>query len=699
MSKLKQKILYRGQYYNPNHFYNRDLSWLDFNSRVLQQSTQKQTPLLERLKFIDIYRSNNDEFYMKRVGRLINKIQSQANDLSLDGQAADTLYKSIHSKVEKQWKKIISNYRTSVLPALNRCGIKFVAWSELSNVEKNNVKKYFTKNIFPILTPLAVDEGHPFPFLSNLSKSIAIKLKRPNKNEYVFARVKIPSESEQWVRLKKQAKYPERFISIDDIILNNLEMLFPGMIVESKSIFRVTRNAAMDDSVDEEIDDVVTWVEEELHDRKFAPIVRLEIMQGVDSWILDYLKAELNLKNNMIFKINSHLHYTNFSQIYKLNFPLLQYKPVKHNKVNDFKDIEGQANIFNYLSNNDALIHFPYHSYRDSVTKFLQQAANDPKVKAIKIILYRTDDDGRLIDLLIQAAKNKKQVACIIELKARFDEERNIKWAQELERYGVHVSYGSKDTKTHAKMILVVRKERGRLKTYFNIGTGNFNSQTSKLYTDMSYFSSDQKIGLEVLQVFNYLTGASMPLKYKSLLVAPFNMKPKFLNMIQQEIKNKKLGKPTGIIAKCNSLEDPEIIEKLYEASQAGVSIQLIIRGFCCLKPGIPGLSKNIQVISLVGQFLEHSRIFYFRSGMKDPNNGKTFIGSADWMHRNLSERNEVILPITHKQHRSTIYKSLKMILQDKSYTWELDSEGVYKKRQKTGKYFNSQQEFFNIFE
>ena len=577
-------------------------------------------------------------------------------------------------------------------------GVELLLWKDLNETEKSKLTKHFLDNIFPVLTPLAVDLGHPFPFLSNLSKSIAVCAVKPGETKKRFARVKIPTELPAWINIEGSDKASFRFISIEEVISNNLDQLFEGVDLLSKMIFRVTRSAAVDGE-DEDIDDFMELVEAELKDRKFAPVVRLEHEKEADPWLIEFLQNELELTEDKVYPVESFLTYTHFSPLISLSLPHLKYKAFRgrtHSAFNQ-KQLDGET-VFDLIERGDRLLHFPYDSYEQSVESFLSAAVLDPKVKAIKITLYRTDREGRLIDLLIKAAENKKQVACIVELKARFDEERNIKWANALEEAGIHVTYRHSHYKTHAKMLLVIRQSNKKLKSYLNIGTGNYNSETSKLYTDFSLFTSDKKISSDSLSVFNYLTGLSIKKDFKHLLVAPFNMRSKFIEMIEAEVKAKREGEPAEIIAKMNSLEDPEIIEALYKASQSGVKISLIVRGFCSLKPQVLGLSENISVFSLVGRLLEHSRLYYFRNAQAKAQAGLFYMGSADWMRRNLNDRIEVITPVFNQSLKAKLWDVLETTLKDNRHLWELQADGKYEQRRAIGDEgvveFNAQEDF-----
>ncbi len=692
MSSEKRKKLKSKKASNKNlethtsQFIDRDHSWLNFNFRVLNEAIDPRTPLLERLKFNDIFRSNNDEFFMKRIGALTKKIQSNDPKILPDRHAFEELHLSIRKKCCEQIELFSRNFQKFLVPKLEQTGIKILTWSQLSTTEQNQLFHHFKENLFPILTPLAVDKGHPFPFLSNLSKSIGVGLRKPQQKERHFARVKIPSEIPQWFCLKETKEFEYRFINIDEIISANISSLFPGMSIDGQSLFRVTRNAAIDEEGDD-AEDKMEWVEEGLKERKFAPIVRLELALDYDPWVSDFLIEELNLTAEQVYIMPTLASYTSLSMIYEVNRPKLKYKKYTPNPFVGFDNPkDSELSIFNNIRKKDHLVHFPYESFNSTVQAFVRQAAEDPKVMGIKIILYRTDTDGNLVNALIRAAENKKQVACIIELTARFDEERNIQWAQKLEEAGVHVSYGLMEYKTHAKMIVVVRQDPDGIRTYVNIGTGNYNSQTSKVYTDFSLFTCKKEISAEVLEVFNFLTGRSLKQQYNKLLVAPFNMFKRFKKLIHEETELALKGQKGRIIAKMNQLKEPQIIETLYKASQAGVKITLIVRGFCSLRPGVKALSENIEVFSIVGRLLEHSRIYYFGKGQTNPLNGHFYLGSADWMSRNLHDRVEIISAIEEEQHKNKLWDYLNLSISDNRHLWELKSDGHYIQRQPPNK-------------
>jgi len=697
--KATKTIYFRGRHYDAHLFANRDMSWWDFNQRVLNEALDDRTPLLERLKFIDIFRSNSDEFFMKRSGVLLHKIELEDSALTLDGLSSFELYKLIQDKCDALNLELFQVFQKKIYPALKKEGIHLMRWSDCTPNEKKTLTQEFKNNIFPVLTPLAVDSGHPFPFLSNLSKSIGVSLRKPRSKKKSFARVKVPADISQWIQIPGTKLYPYRFVYIDDIIKEHLNLLFPGMKIEATMTFKVMRDAVFEDDDDDDTDDIMDFVAEGLRERKFAPIVRLEFEPEGDPWILKFLVEELSLTEKHCVRIPSFMTHSSFSRITSLPIEELKY-PIHRPKTIANLDYEEKGlDIFESIKKEDQLAHFPYQSYRSSVESFITAAAEDPTVKAIKIVLYRTDEDGRLIKLLIKAAEQKKQVAVVVELKARFDEEKNIRFATALEAAGIHVSYGQIGIKTHSKLILVVRKEKKGLVSYGHVGTGNFNSKTARLYTDLSLFTTNKAICSDIVQVFNYLTGTGINPRFTTLLVAPFNMSKRFLQLIEKEINNAKKGKPSGIIAKMNSLEDPEIITALYKASEAGVPIQLIVRGFCCLKPQLKGLSSRIRVYSIVGRFLEHHRVYYFKNGSESFEEGLYYFGSADWMHRNLHERIEVITPINSSKLKKRLFNLLHFCLKDNRHMWVRNSKGQYIQRRPSpkNKLFDSQDYFTRV--
>jgi polyphosphate kinase len=663
----------------PQLFLNREVGWLKFNKRVLYQARDERNPLLERLRFLNIFHSNLDEFFMKRVGGLQRQFYASVSTLSPDGLTPEEQLRLLRPKVLALNEDIRQLLDKELLPQLQKNGIRLLNWSDLSDSEKDWARSFFRDRIFSVLTPMAVDPGHPFPLISNLSTSLAISLRVPNEEDLLFARIKIPAIFPNWIRIPNTEPGVERFVSVVEIIKQHLDQLFPRMQVANVMPFRVTRNVDIE-SDNEGVEDLLELIEEEVKQRRFAEVVRLEHSPGADPWLLEFLMNELDLLQEDVYEYPVPLEYKNLSPIVNLSMPQLKYKPWTPVTLGQLAD--ERADIFSTIRSSDTLVHLPYESFSTSVERFIVSAAADPAVIAIKMTLYRTNEESPIVNALIRAAEMGKQVVCLVELKARFDEERNIYWAQAMEKAGVHVVYGIVGLKTHAKLALVIRRERDEFRSYVHIGTGNYHSHTAKQYTDFGLFTARPEITTEVVEIFHYLTGRSLKTDYSQLLVAPINMKSRFVEMIRQETENAKQGLPSGIIAKCNSLEERGVIEALYEASQAGVRVQLIVRGFCCLRPGVAGLSENISVISIVGQFLEHSRVFYFRSGKPTEIEGRFFIGSADWMARNLLGRVEVVAPVEDKQAKEKIWEALQTILHDRRQTWDMDGQGDYVLRQ-----------------
>lgn len=657
-----------------DRYFNRELSWLQFNRRVLELATSPDVPLLERVRFLSIYSSNQDEFFMKRVGYLKNIVEEGVSAVGTDQMDPSTLLVNIKREVIQANAEIDRCYRQDIIPALREQKIFLLSWEELSKSEAKQAADYFKSNVFPVLTPLAVDPAHPFPFLSNLSISFGVKLHYPKDRHGLFARIKIPEMLPQWVRLGND-RNEYRFVRLEDLIRHNIKGLFPEMKVQQIMTFRVTRSAEMG-QLDDEADDLLSYIEEGLRQRKMGQVIRLEYSE-LDADVRDMIKKELELDDTDFYQTTGELDYTFLNQIVSLNLPHLKYP--SWTPLHPVQFPEDTQDIFRAISERDLLVHHPYESFSGSVEKFLRAAVIDPHVLAIKITIYRAGESSSLIPLLIKAAEAGKQVVCVIEVKARFDEARNIYWAEQLERAGAHVTYGIVGLKTHAKMMLVVRREAHGFRFFTHFGTGNYNAETSKLYTDIGLFTSDPKVCSEVIETFNYLTGLSLKKNYEHLLLAPLNMRQRFLDYIEAEIVNAAHGKPTGIIAKMNSLEDQHIIEALYRASQAGVRIELLVRGFCCLVPGLPGLSENIRVRSILGRFLEHSRLFYFRAGAETPEGGELLMGSADWMYRNLNSRVEVVVPIREVSHKKWCLELLQIYLQDNCQSWVLGTDGTYK--------------------
>lgn len=675
----------------PEDFLNRDLSWLEFNRRVLHEALDDRTPLLERVRFLGIFGSNLDEYYMKRIGALRRQIAAGVNTLTPDGRTPRQLMEAIRSAVLPMLAQQATCYKQSILPALAENGIHLLNWSDLSDAERRNAIKYFRANVFPVLTPLAVDPGNPFPFISNLSTSLGVILHHPDRHDNLFARVKVPEGMPSFIQVGEPnaptsppaapAAPVYRFVSLADLIRHNLEDLFPDMAIVDVMTFRVTRNADVERD-EEEAEDLLELMEEELRRRRFAHVVRLEHTSEPSPWMLEFLMRELELTPDDVYDMSAELDYTDLKAIADLHpgRPGVHYEPWTPVPPPALADED--ADIFNVIRSGDVLVHMPYESFNASVERFVRAAVADPKVLAIKMSLYRTGDDSPFIPLLIRAAEARKQVVCLVELKARFDEERNIAVATALEKVGVHVVYGIVGLKTHAKTTLVVRQDPDGIRCYAHLGTGNYHAVTARLYTDLGLLTCDPQITHDVVELFHYLTGRSLKRDYHKLLVAPVNMQPRFLEMIEREIEHAKAGRPAHIIGKMNSLEERKVVRALYRASQAGVQIDLIVRGFCTLRPGVPGLSDNIRVISIIGRFLEHSRIFYFRNGAAAPVDGEFYIGSADWMYRNLLARVEAIVPIEQPALRARLWQIVQIMLGDRRQAWDLAPDGSYAQRQ-----------------
>lgn len=666
----------------PALFLNRELAWLEFNRRVLQLALDDRTPLLERVRFLSIFTSNLDEFVMKRVGGLKRQVAAGIEKLSPDGRTPAEQLAAIRERLQPMLEKQAACFSGEIMPALGTAGVHLLTWSELDEAQRKQADQYFRHDVFPVLTPLAVDPGHPFPFISNLSKSLGVALRHPGSDDKLFARVKVPDIIPQWFGLDDPSDANcRRFIGLVDLIRQNIGDLFPGMIVEAVMPFRVTRNADVERD-EEDAEDLLEMIEQELRQRRFEKAVRLEHAPDPDPWMLEFLVNELGLADADVYPMPAQLEYCNLNEIAELPLPQLKYDPWTPIVPPALAD--GEVDIFSAIRNGDIFLHHPYESFTSSVQRFIADAADDPDVLAIKMTVYRTGDDSPFIKTLIRAAESGKQVVCLVELKARFDEQRNVHLAQALEKAGVHVVYGFVGYKTHTKTALVVRRESDGLRTYTHIGTGNYHPGTANLYTDVGLLTCDPDYTHDVTELFNYLTGRSTSTAYRKLLVAPVNMEDRFHEMIERETEHARGGRPARIIAKLNSLEHRDICRALYRASQAGVEIDLIVRGFCCLRPGQPGLSDHIRVSSILGRYLEHSRVFYFLNGASDPVDGEFYIGSADWMYRNMRARVEAITPIEQPAHRQHLWQALQIMLTDQRQAWDMQPDGTYIQRTPT---------------
>lgn len=650
---------YLKKYYRPKNFVNRDLSWVEFNRRVLEEAINPDLPLLDKVKFISIFFSNLDEFYMIRVAGIKDQVVAKIIDPTIDGLTPLQELRAIEKEVRPMIETIYDLWRNEIVPSLRENNVHILNLDKLPKEEQRLLSEYFNKEIYPVLTPLAFDPGRPFPYISNLSLSFAILVKKPNGEEH-FARVKVPSILPQLIRIddiikptKKgsNGQFSAKFIWLDELIKKNMQTLFPGLQILDAHRFRITRDTDMEIQEDE-ADDLLEVIEENIRQRRFGSVVRLEVEKDIPKFMLNTLTENLEITEDDIHIINGPLGLSSVMQLYDLPLHHLKEPPFHPVIPREFE--EEEENIFQKISKGDIYLHHPYDSFTP-VVDFVKQASKDPDVLAIKQTLYRVGSNSPIVKYLIEAAERKKQVAVLVELKARFDEENNIFWARELEKAGVHVVYGLVGLKTHSKMTMVVRKEADGVKRYVHLGTGNYNPTTAKLYTDLGLFTINPEICADVSEVFNYLTGYSEQKRYRHLFVSPINTRQSFLRLIEREIDNVNNGKLGRIIFKMNSLVDPLLISSLYEASKRGVKIDMIIRGICCLLPQVPGLSENIRVISIVGRFLEHSRAYYFYNGGDE----ELYLSSADLMPRNLDRRVEVTFPVYDKKIKQEIIEKL----------------------------------------
>jgi polyphosphate kinase len=663
----------------PAEFFNRDLSWLEFHRRVLQEALDERTPLLERLKFLGICASNLDEFFMKRVGWVKRGIEEGAVSRTTEGLSAQELLAAFRQQLLPMIAQQAECFSKVLRPKLAEAGIHLLKWEELSAPERAAAETFFKTSVFPVLTPLAVDPGHPFPFISNLSVSLGVTLHHPEHEGELFARVKVPQVLPPWVRVNSAEPGVQRVISLIELIRHNLKDLFPDMEIVDVMTFRITRNADVERD-EEDADDLLEMVEDEIRRRRFERAVRLECAPNPSPRMLRFLLDELQLTEQDVYDLTDVIDFAWVRPIAEINLPKLRYEPWTPLVPPALDNVE--ADIFTLIRAGDLLVHHPYDDFETSVERFIRSAAEDPKVLAIKMTVYRAGAESPLIQQLIRAAESGKQIVCLVELKARFEEERNIYWAQALEKAGVHVVYGIVGLKTHAKAALVVRQEPDGVRCYVHVGTGNYHAQTARTYTDLSLMTCKSDFTEDVVELFNYLTGRSLKREYRKLLVAPLGMRDQFLAMIEREAEHAKAGRPAQIIVKCNALEERTICRALYRASQAGVKVDLIIRGFCCLRPGVAGMSENIRVISVIGRFLEHSRLIYFRNGNADPLLGDFYLGSADWMYRNLLARVEISAPIEDRPLREMVWTILQVMLHDRRQAWDMQPDGSYVQRQ-----------------
>ena len=659
---------------DPSLYFSRELSWLEFNDRVLEEAIDERNPLLERLKFVAIYGTNLDEYFMIRVAALKQQMAAEVHKRSNDGRLPAEQRAAVSVRLRPSLERLASLLRADLLPALERSGIAIRRYRDLTAKQCAQLTKFFDERVFPVLTPLAVDQGHPFPYISNLSLSLGVEMfdDGPDGLQDHFARVKVPQSLSRLVPLEAPAG-EQQFVLLEDVIAHNLDALFPGMEVRASYCFRVTRDADLDLQEDE-ADDLLLAIESELRKRRFGEPVRLEVEASMPEHVRAMLLEALELDEVDLYAIDGMLGTSDLWPLVNLERAELHDPPFTPSIP---KRLVGQTDIFAAIREGDLLLHHPYESF-DPVVQFLRQAAADPQVLAIKQTLYRTSGNSPIVNALVEAAENGKQVAALIELKARFDEENNILWARNLERVGAHVVYGFPGLKVHAKVILVVRDEPDGIRRYVHFGTGNYNDKTAKVYTDLSLFTCRPELGADVTHLFNRLTGFSKTTKYKKLLVAPTTLRSGFVELVERETQNALAGRPSGIVAKLNAVSDARTVQSLYRASQAGVPIELLVRGMCELRPGIPGVSETIRVRSIVGRFLEHSRIFVFENGGAR----EVYMGSADWMGRNLDRRVETIVPVLDESLREYICNGIiDMLEADTSKTRWLRSDGSYVRR------------------
>ena len=661
-------------------FLNRELSWLEFNSRVLHEAEDERTPLLERLKFLSIFSTNLDEFYMVRIAALRRQVAAGIQATGPDGLTPQAILDGIDERVRSMLERRRQCLHDVLIPKLDAAGVRIVPIDEVTPDERIALDAYFESEVFPVLTPLAVDPGHPFPYISNLSLSLAVQVHDEGKSGEHFARVKVPKSLPRWIQLKR----PNHFVALEDLIGSHLPKLFPGMRVLGWYMFRITRHSDLDVPAADESEDLLATIEEQIFQRRFGEVVRLEVETGmpaeIQALLLDEMRETsdptvLPLTIRDVCDADPWLELGDLMALASQEIPELRdppFGPVTPPEVR-----EPDRSIFDIIRERDILVHHPFESFGTTVEKFFDTAAEDPNVLAIKLTLYRTSGDTAIVRALTEAAQRGKQVAVLVELQARFDEINNINWARTLESYGVHVAYGLPGLKTHAKTALVVRREADGIRRYVHIGTGNYNSRTARLYTDFGLLTCHPEIGADVSEVFNLLTGFSRQREYRQLIVAPATMKDRFLSMIHREADHARAGRPARIVAKMNALQSPEIITALYDASNEGVDIDLVVRGICCLRPGVPGLSERIRVVSVIGRFLEHSRLYYCLNGGDE----EYFIGSADWMPRNLERRVEVVVPILDRALHHRLASLMRVFLADNRQAWDLQPDGSYLQR------------------
>ena len=651
-------------------FLERDLSWLSFNERVLDLAQDPNLPILERARFLAIFAGNLDEFFKVRIAGSKRRIEAGIAVRSVSGMLPRELLTAVLSESYRLQQKHSAIFEREIRPILEENEIKIVRWNQLSEDEKKSLGTLFIEKIFPVLTPLAVDPAHPFPYISGLSLNLAIVINNPKNDSELFARVKVPPTFPRLLNSQGQ-----RFVPLEDVISAHLDLLFPGMEIVQHHAFRVTRNEDVEVEEDD-AENLLDALERELTRRKFGAVVRLEVEENIDEHVLELLVEELEASESEVFRLPGLLDLRGLNDIYNLNRDDLKFAKFIPRTNPQLATVETASapDVFEALKNRDILLHHPYDSFSTSVQRFLEQASTDSKVLAIKQTLYRTSGDSPIVNSLIEAAHNGKQVLAIVEIKARFDEQANISWARKLEQAGVHVVYGMVGLKTHAKLSLVIRQENDKIRRYGHLGTGNYNPKTARGYEDLGLLTADPFITNDIAYLFNLLSGYSINEEYDKLLVAPHSVREGLIKRVKREIQNSKLGKTSGIRIKCNSIVDEKTIDALYEASSYGVKVDLVIRGMCALKPEVPGLSENITVRSILGRFLEHSRIYEFAND----GNTEVWIGSADLMHRNLDRRVEALVQLEDKEHISYLSALLDLYLSNETSHWSLDCDSKW---------------------
>ncbi len=677
-----------------DRFLDRELSWLAFNERVLELAERPETPLLERARFLAIFASNLDEFFMVRVAGLKRRIAAGFAVPSATGMSSTRLVEMLTDNAHELMDRHALVFHDEVRPALAAEGIHLVRHEDLEEAEGNRLRKLFRSDIFPVLTPLAVDPAHPFPYISGLSLNLAVEIRDPDTGKDYFARVKVPETLPRFLSVDARGKAskvtdasslsdePRSFVPLEDVISAHLDYLFPGMEVVNSYTFRVTRNEDVEVEEDD-AENLLKAMERELLRRRFGPAVRLEVAEGLSPKVRELLVRELGISNSDVYDLPAPLDLRGLDVMADLDRPRLQFpafRPTTHHKLAPVETADEQ-NIFEAISRSDVLLHHPYDSFSTSVQAFVAQAAVDPRVLAIKQTLYRTSGDSPIVDALIEAARNGKQVLALVEIKARFDEQRNISWARKLEQAGVHVVYGLVGLKTHCKLLLVVRQEDDGLHRYCHIGTGNYHPRTARLYEDYGLLTKDADVGSDLTKLFNQLSGYAPKAKFRRLLVAPTSVRAGLIDLIDAEATRAKAGGEAWVKIKINSVVDEQVIDALYRASQAGVQVDLVVRGICAVRPGVPGLSENIRVRSILGRFLEHSRIYSFR-GDDEP---LVFIGSADLMHRNLDRRIEALISISNPDQREALIENIDLAMSDDVAMWELAADGEWTATTKNG--------------